>query len=287
MDEATSVDTVYPLNIEIPTVRSLFIEMCFGEQVLGVGTATLVAKNSKSRCAVVTNRHNVTGRNQDTGACLSKTGGTPDNIVIHFHCSSPHVGSWKPVKLPLYREGGEPYWIEHPELGPRADLVALNIKWGNDVLCLPYYTEQPGADRIGMLISPAEPVSVIGFPFGITTSGKLPVWATGFLAQELALVSRESPVFLIDCRSRQGQSGSPVIAFRTSGYRGVKDGKISSSLSGKKAWEFLGIYSGRVNSESDLGRVWHVNALEALLDEAEADYQRRNHPKASSNNLAS
>jgi len=264
----------YPLNIELPSLKSLFIEICFGEVVLSTGTAVLAAKNRRSRCAIITNRHNVTGRHQETGECLSKTLGTPDNIIIHFHRSKPHIGEWLKLRLPLYRDSGEPFWIEHPILGAKADLVALNVKWGDDVLCLPYYIEKD-VDRVGMLVSPAEPVSVIGFPFGISTSGKLPVWATGFLAHELSLVTEENPVFLIDCRSRQGQSGSPVIAFRTSGYRSIKDGKISSSLSAKEAWEFLGIYSGRINPESDLGRVWHADSLATLLDAAENDYETR------------
>ncbi len=102
-------------------------------------TASLVAKNARSRCAVITNRHNVTGRHQETGACLSKTSGIPNNIVIHFHRSVPHIGEWKTVNLPLYREGGELYWIEHPLLGSAADLVALNVEWAGDVICLPYW----------------------------------------------------------------------------------------------------------------------------------------------------
>lgn len=249
--------------------------MCFGDQVLSTGTAILAAKNKNSRCTVITNRHNVTGRHQETGECLSKTLGTPDSIVIYFHRSKERIGEWLKLKLPLFRDNGEPFWIEHPTLGAKADLVALNIKWGDDVLCLPYYIEEDN-DRVGMLVSPAEPVSVIGFPFGISTSGKLPVWATGFLAQELSLVTEQNPVFLIDCRSRQGQSGSPVIAFRTSGYRSIINGRVSASLSPNIKWEFLGIYSGRVNPESDLGRVWHVNALSALLDAAENDYVSSN-----------
>jgi hypothetical protein len=274
MEETEETSDRYPLNIEMPSLKSLFVEMCFGDIVLSTGTAVLAAKNRESRCAIITNRHNVTGRHQETGECLSQTLGVPDNIIIHFHRSKPHVGEWLKLRLPLYRDGGDPFWIEHPTLGAKADLVALNVKWGDDVLCLPYYIEND-VDRVGMLVSPAEPVSVIGFPFGISTSGKLPVWATGFLAQELSLVAESNPVFLIDCRSRQGQSGSPVIAFRTAGYRSSKDGKISSSLSAKKAWEFLGIYSGRINPESDLGRVWHADSLAALLDAAENDYETR------------
>lgn len=266
---------IYPLNVELPSLKSLFVEMYFGNQLLSTGTAILLSNNKESHCALVTNRHNVTGRNQETGECLSKTLGVPDNIAIYFHKSGDKLGDWLTVKLPLYREDGSKFWIEHPTLGEKADIVALNLNWGSDVLKIPYYLKLD-LDRPGMVISPAEPVSVIGYPFGLTTSGKLPVWATGFLAQELSLVSVENPAFLIDCRTRQGQSGSPVIAFRTTGYRKIKYNRISASLSGTVAWEFLGIYSGRVNDQSDLGIVWHVSALEELLNAAEWHYKERN-----------
>ena len=275
MSEIVKDDIIYPLNIEIPSLKSIFIEMYFGETLLSTGTGILAAKNKESRCAIITNRHNVTGRHQETGKCLSNTLGTPDSIIVYLHRSKTEIGNWLKLKLPLYRSDESPYWIEHPKLGAAADLVALNVKWGDDVLCLPYYIET-NADRVGMLVSPAEPVSVIGFPFGITSSGKLPIWVTGFLAQELSLINEDNPVFLIDCRSRQGQSGSPVIAFRTTGYRTIKDGRLSSSLSPSTAWEFLGIYSGRINAESDLGRVWHVSTLSLLLDTAEDEYNKRN-----------
>ncbi|WP_205623878.1 hypothetical protein [Pseudoalteromonas rubra] len=267
--------STYPLNIELPSLKSLFIEMYFGEQLLSTGTAILAAVNKESRCALITNRHNVTGRHQETGQCLSKTLGIPDNIVVHFHRSGSQIGEWIKVKLPLYRDDDSPFWIEHPTFGASADVVALNVKWGSDVLCLPYYIDLD-TDRVGMVINPAETVSVIGFPFGLSTSGKLPVWSTGFLAQELSLVTEDKPEFLIDCRSRQGQSGSPVIAYRVSNYRVVNGDKITTRVSPQIAWEFLGIYSGRINPESDLGKVWHVSILKELLIAAEKEYYLKN-----------
>ena len=254
-------------GVELPTMKSLYIEMYFGEALLSSGTAFLAANDRESHCALITNRHNVTGRNQETGECLSKTGGVPDSVVIYFHKNPLEDGQWKKIKLPLYREDGSPWWIEHPTLGAQADLVALNLRWGDDVRKLPYYMKLD-LDRVNMVVAPADAVSVIGFPFGLSSVGKFPIWATGFLAQELSLVTPENPVFLIDCRTRQGQSGSAVIAYRSSGYRQIKDEKISAILTVNQAWEFLGIYSGRVNAESDLGRVWHVNAVEAVLEAA-------------------
>ena len=267
--------STYPTNIELPSLKSLFIEMYFGDQLLSTGTAILSAVDKNSRCAVLTNRHNVTGRHQETGKCLSKTLAIPDSIVIYFHRSESNLGEWLKVRLPLYRDDGTPFWIEHPQLGALADVIALNVKWGDDVLCLPYYIDHD-TDRIGMIVSPAETVSVIGFPFGLSTVGKLPVWSTGFLAQELSLVSVEKPEFLIDCRSRQGQSGSPVIAYRISNYRVVNGDKVTTIVTPKIAWEFLGIYSGRINPESDLGRVLHVSILKVLLVAAEEEYNLRN-----------
>lgn len=261
-------------NIVVPTAKSLFIEMNFGDTLLATGTATLVANDKTSHCALITARHNVTGRHQQTGALLSKYAGEPDNVVIYFHQTLDDLGEkWKKIKLPLYTDDERPWWIEHPSLGATADIVALNLKWGSDVVRYPYYFDED-LDKPNLVIDPSETVSVIGFPFGLSSHEKLPVWATGFLAQDLSLLDPQRPTFLIDCRTRQGQSGSPVIAYRAGGYRHVKDGKVVSTITTGNVWEFLGIYSGRVNSESDLGRVWHVSAVKELLASATEEMER-------------
>ena len=270
----TTTDTEPLSPVQIPTLKSLFVELRFGETVLGNATAFLAANDRESHCALIANRHVVTGLHQDTGKCLHSKGGLPDSIVIYFHKQGPQLGEWKPIQLPLYRPDGTPYWIEHPRLGRAADVVALNLNWASDVRKLPYYMKLD-LDRLNMLVGPADAVSVIGFPFGLSSSGKYPVWATGFLAQELSLVTPENPVFLIDCRTRPGQSGSAVIAFRSAGYRKVHEGRVAATLSAQEAWEFLGIYSGRVNVDSDLGRVWHVSAVEEVLTAAAEDMARR------------
>ncbi len=259
-----------PSVLELLSLKSLFIEMYFDELKLSSGTAFLVANDRESHCALVTNRHNVTGRNQETNECMSASCAIPNYIVIHFH-KGEELGKWLKVKLPLYRDDGTPFWIEDPILGASADVVALNLNWGSDVTKIPYYMKT-NLDRDDLYVGPGDTVNVIGFPFGISTFGKFPVWATGFMAQELLLITNEKPVFLIDCRARKGQSGSPVVAYKPGGYRQFKDGKIHSVMSGTPKWEFLGIYSGRVNNESDLGMVWHVSVIERILNAAEKDY---------------
>ena len=227
------------MNIEIPSLKSLFIEMRFEDTLLSSATATLVAQNRDSHCALITARHNVTGRHQDSGECLHTHAAVPDSVTIYFHSAEDPASTWVPITLPLYRDDDTPFWIEHPGLGPSADIVALNLNWGDDVTKFPYYFETD-LDRLDLAIGPAETVSVIGFPFGILHSGRFPVWATGFLAQEMAFVSDENPKFMIDCRTRPGQSGSPVIAFRPSGYRREQDGKVVTKITANKALGVLG-----------------------------------------------
>jgi len=234
-----------------------------------VCTGVLESQRFRHSCSA---RHNVTGRNNDKQTCLSKNGAIPDSLVIYFHKGGgfTSIGEWIRITLPLYRPDGSPWWYEHPRLGAAVDVVALNLHWGSDVTKIPYYLKS-NLDRFNLIICPGETVSVIGFPFGLSSSLRFPIWATGFLAQELDLVTPDNPVFLIDCRTRQGQSGSPVIAHRANGYICIENEKIVAKLNVPPAWELLGLYTGRVNQDSDLGKVWHVSVLEELLTASTLD----------------
>jgi hypothetical protein len=72
------------------------------------------------------------------------------------------------------------------------------------------------------------------------------------------------PIFLIDCRSRQGQSGSAVISYRPGGMVAMEEG--GSAIFYGPVSRFHGIYSGRINNESDLGIVWKASAIKELVD---------------------
>lgn len=52
------------MNLQIPSMKSLYIEMRFQETLLSSGTAFLVANDQSSHCALITSRHNVTGRHR-------------------------------------------------------------------------------------------------------------------------------------------------------------------------------------------------------------------------------
>lgn len=68
--ESQDDENTYSLSVELPSLKSLFIEMFFGEQLLSTGTVIFVSNDQNSHCTLVTNRHNVIGRDQETGRCL-------------------------------------------------------------------------------------------------------------------------------------------------------------------------------------------------------------------------
>ena len=245
------------IHLAQPSVMSLFIQMRTSGQPLASGTAFVAMSNGGP--VLITNRHNVTGRHQETDQPLSRTGGVPDDLMI-VHNRHDRLGQWLMKVEPLYDQGGGSCWIEHPILGAKADFVALPLTQLDDVQLYCYDPANPGPN---VLVGPADILSVIGFPFGMQAGGSLGVWATGFMASEPDVDYNDLPVFLIDCRSRQGQSGSSVIAYRSGGMVGMADGG-SAAFSGP-VFRFLGIYSGRINPESDLGIVWKAAAIQQLL----------------------
>ena len=242
-------------RVSQPSFQSLYVEIQARGKTIGNGTA-FVAAAEGGDAFLLTNRHIVTGRHQDTEELLSKSGATPDSLLV-WHNASTELGQFIPVDVPLY-EGESPLWIEHPTLGPEADFVALRLPTRTDIRVYPYHAKH----LAHMEIAPAQTVSVVGFPFGERTGPSFAVWATGFVASEPEIDHGGKPVFLIDCRSRPGQSGSPVILHR--GYRDtIADATEAAIMS-----ELLGIYSGRISEESDLGVVWKTCEIVDLLEYA-------------------
>ena len=113
------------------------------------------------------------------------------------------------------------------------------------------------------VVGPADTVSVIGFPFGMAAGGLFALWATGFIASEPDVDINGQPVMYVDCRSRPGQSGSPVLAYRWGGTAHMRDGSIAV-ITGEFS-RLIGIYSGRLNKDSDIGMVWKASAIAVLV----------------------
>jgi len=240
-----------------PSYKSLYVEPCFESQKLASATGFIV--KIASGYALITNRHVITGRNNITGELLDpQTASVPKEIMItHLDSKcSPGTG-WTKTTEPLYK-ANSPLWIEHPRLHEKADIVALKLTEIKGVQFSPYDIN----DNNNFILKPTDIVSVVGFPFGLCVNEGLAIWATGFIASDPEVNYNKEPVFLIDCRSRSGQSGSPVIAQRNKGHSYVTRSGIYYD---KLHTEFLGIYSGRINRDSDIGMVWKASAIQELI----------------------
>lgn len=237
--------------------KSLFLELRFRGAVLSAATGFLI--EGPGGPVLVTNWHSVSGRNSQTGMVLSPTGGIPDEVRIVHMDPGPKVG-WLSVVEPLLDDSGQPRWFEHPVHGPKVDCVALPLTQLDGVGVFPHGLE----DLLHMRTNPGDVVSVVGFPFGLTGGGPLALWATGFVASELEVDRDGLPLFLIDCRARPGQSGSAVLRNVPGDSVRWRDGRIESI--DEPGSTLLGIYSGRVNEQSDLGMVWKVSAIAEIIE---------------------
>ena len=156
-----------------------------------VGPATGFVTDTPSGPVLVTNRHVVTGRHNVSGETLLKSGFVPAEIEVFHHRKSSteglpegaggHVTEWVPRRETLY-EAEVPRWREHPTLGARMDVVALPLTNVEDVKLLALPIAAPTGLRIAY--GPADAISVIGFPFGLTAGGKLAIWLSGYVASE-------------------------------------------------------------------------------------------------------
>ena len=249
-------------DFAFPSFRSIFLEVLQENFPPAPATGFLVP--TRLGPMLVTNRHVVAG----TDPFTQKVSRFPTSLRI-FHNKANCLGHWVACEEPLY-EGNQALWHEHPVLREKADFVALPLTQTADIEVLSYdpgqtwYSEDPSEAHLDFPLGPADPVSIIGFPFGKASTGYLPIWVTGFLASEPATEYQGRPVQLIDSRTRPGQSGSPVFAYRAGGR--VRTQRGTTTFFNAPVGKFLGIYSGRIDLESDIGFVWKAAAIQQLLE---------------------
>lgn len=205
---------------------------------------------------LVTARHNVTGRNHQNGDCLAAHGGVPDRVTVFFN-KKGNIGEYVERSIDLYKDGNKA-WREHPILKESADVVAIPIDVSSDVDLFPY---QISSSYPNMSCSITDRCSVIGFPFATSAGGLFPIWVSGFVSSEPAVDFGGNPCILLDCRTRTGQSGSPVILYSRSGFTPEDGGQVFGT--GEFARP-IGVYVGRMNPESDIGIVWKWSVIEQL-----------------------
>lgn len=248
----------HQIHIDPLPATSLRVVPKFNEIELASATGFIVEQAQKYY--LITNWHVVTGRNADTDECLDKKyAGTPNRLSIWFHTKG-NLGSWTSLEIPLFTDDNQKTWLEHP-LGRAIDVVAITLS-PELIKDIHIYTLDLELANVDILAMPALPVSVIGYPFGISAGENWPIWKTGHIASDPEIdFQTGKPAFLIDATTRSGMSGSPVV-LRLDSYSTSNGLQV---ISGGIKTRFMGIYSGRVHKDSELGRVWRPFVLSELL----------------------
>lgn len=264
---------------------ALYIEAWFRSRgddpdvFLGAGTGFLVGVPDDFW--LVTARHVVSGRNAETNELESDKGFWPDYLRVRF-ARQGEGGGFEPVdqEVALYADVDEdevPLWRSPAQR--RVDVAAVRIgsvPEGAVDAFLPIgwptvrdlYPEarraNAGADAdVDLPLRVMDRLYVLGFPFGDTGSWPFAVWTVAPVASEPMAQWNGLPCFLLDSRTRRGQSGSPVMMH-------IRPGEMVFAGGGVYAHEewvtaLVGVYSGRINEDSDLGMVWTTEVLEEIL----------------------
>lgn len=264
-------------HLSLPLPTSLLLEPYYNEQPLSIATGFTIEHNGKF--FLVTNKHVVTGKDTFTNQTLDQQNASIPNRLGVWNPSGPYeekqIGAWTykapsgPFNLTFFDlfKNEEKIWVEHHESTIDVVLIPFTEEQINFVpLTLPD-TGNPNS----MAIVPGHLVSILGYPFGISTAGrdsdiKIPIWKTGHLASNYYESYNQLPVALTDVSTTPGMSGSPVFAMGGGGYKTIGGSNV---LGASGPTQFIGVYSGRVKDKEfevmDIGLCWKEETIKDIL----------------------
>ena len=202
---------------------------------------------------LATNYHVLSGRHPKSGELKDVV---PQSISIH-HRTIDHstlYGGIRQTCEPLLDERQIPNWICHEKRDlsgsedPRLAVDVALLPLTNTAHIVRQYAYLWESLVVEPRVAVGSEVSVIGYPLGYTGLVGYPIWKCAHIASEIH-AHPDGKHFLIDCVSREGMSGAPV----------VKKGE---------GGQFLGIYSGRMfqDEEFGIGIVWRWHLIHDLLE---------------------
>ncbi len=252
------------INIDQYSLAAIPIEMYFNEIALSLGTGFVWVHHDKFY--LITNWHNVSGKDPNTGKHLSRTAAEPNRLRIWFN-SRGQLGNKIAKFAPIRDAHNVGLWLVHPAHGRNVDIVALPLGDYSDVDMHPI--NLMASDDLHLQVG--MDVFVLGFPFGIAAGG-FPIWKQGSFASEPELSPAAQLHLFIDTASRPEMSGSPIIR-RSWGTHMLAGGSVS--MGPGAATKFVGVYSGRTATndplDAQLGLAWPASLLPEILIGAKTD----------------
>lgn len=241
---------------------------------------------------LITNWHCITGVNPLSGKSLSRTGARPN--MIRAGLTTSQFGIKYALDIPLFDPDGNALWYVHPTAGEQVDIVAIKVPDLFDRVDIEAHSlarpmNEFGSKRLQPFIG--DELMVVGFPRNLHVHG-LPLFKRATFASE-PILYKDSKNFgfefnrrqvLIDCATREGMSGSPVLHIKRSMMlRPFTDNEYDDLLDSHK---FYGIYSGRILDPDEdpsindlfaaqIGIVWPMPLIERIVAEGRLDRFRR------------
>jgi len=263
-----------PSHLSNPWNKAVaYLEMFRGENLLASGSSFFW--ESHDRTFLVTNWHNLAGRNPLTDELLSKGGAIPDRVrfAAFKQISAPDADGFhqlevRPIEALLTDQVSDAVWFEHPELGRNVDIAVLDVT--DDVRGFQVaHVNALESDAVLDVVA-SQDVFVVGFPFGLMANAPAPLWKRGTVALDPTFDADGLPKMLIDTATREGMSGSVVIARHIIVGRDYlkKDGTKSQPVLYGTCNTVLGIYSGRHYphlEKAQLGIVWKRRTIEETV----------------------
>jgi hypothetical protein len=250
-------------NIDIGSTITTELELFYRDKKLATGTDFFKKWNGKF--FLITNWHNVTGRNPQTLKPLCNHGGIPDRVKFKVRKLGSYA-DWKPIERLLYEDTDDstpskPVWLEHATHRNKIDVIAIPIPIPEGV------TTIDEVDTARMLLRVATDVFILGYPKGISGGGEFPIWKRASIATEPDIQLDALPKMLVDTATREGMSGAPVIAVARRGVLEPEAGLIGNWDPG---YRFAGVYSGRLGDselQAQLGIVWKAQAVDEIVQD--------------------
>jgi Trypsin-like peptidase domain len=250
--------TSMPL-LDRASISVLPIEMYFDNQIGGRGTCFLWSHFNE--IYIVTNWHNLTGRNRLTGKNNSDSALRPNRIAIKGIKSTQSAIVPDQISIPLQTNNGY-NWLEHPEYRNKVDVACLRVEVGFDLryLCL----NETIVENIRVNVG--DEVFILGFPLNISTDG-FPIWKRASIATEPDHNFGHLPKILVDTASISGMSGSPVIVRKSADFFLEDKTHVLGGMGIN--YKFVGVYSGRLNlgepRDPQLGEVWKIELVDEII----------------------
>lgn len=213
---------------------------------------------------IVSNWHVLSGRNPLTGQPLNKEhGGCPDRVELALNLRGAD-GAPQPIVVTIPVVGdGENLWLQHPKYGQNVDVAALLLPPDLQEQALLALNDLPETSDMGVYVG--QDVFILGYPLDPGLSGGLPIWKRGSIATEPNHMLPSLPRLLVDAATREGMSGSPVIARTMGQYMTIHR---QWTMWGKIGIRRIGVYSGRygadLQDQAQLGIVWRMELVDEI-----------------------